>query len=67
MTNWRTTYWNVFNAAGRLVGASFTVVGLIIGGYGVSQSDWLIAASGSIVAVLGVVLLVGKPYRPPGR
>lgn len=28
MQNWRTTYWNLFNALGRVVGVCFALVGL---------------------------------------
>jgi cytochrome c biogenesis protein CcdA len=63
-------YWTVFNALGRIVGILFFIGGLIICAYGLislrnQQADaWLIIIVSLVVAVLGMLLAVAKPYRP---
>lgn len=66
MQNWRTTYWNLFNTLGRVVGVCFALVGLGFAVSGIMQRDWLVLGIGSVVAVLGVLLVVARPYRSPG-
>jgi hypothetical protein len=65
-------YWKFFNALGRVVGFLFFIVGLIMGIYGLNllknqQADaWLIIVVSSVTAVLGILLLMAKPYQPKG-
>jgi len=64
MADTKTTYWKFFNAAGRAVGVGFVLVGAGILIYGVVQRDWLFAVPGFVIAVLGMLLMLARPYRP---
>lgn len=73
MHNWRSIYWKLFNVLGRIVGVLFFAVGLTIGIYGFvslrsSQIQpfeaWLMIVLSLIVAVLGFLLIIARPYRP---
>jgi hypothetical protein len=57
-------FWKIFNALGRFVGLGFLVVGSILALWGLEQREWLIAVPGIVVAILGCLLLVARPYRP---
>jgi hypothetical protein len=54
----------VFNLLGRIVGGGFVVVGLILLMYAISSHDWIAVSATAIVIVLGVLLLMAKPYKP---
>jgi cytochrome c biogenesis protein CcdA len=62
-------YWKFFNALGRVVGLLFLMVGLIMLIYGLTllknqQTDaWLIIIVSSVTAVLGIFVMVAKPYQ----
>jgi hypothetical protein len=64
MSDWRKTYWQGFNIAGRLVGTGFVIVGGICFLYAISQGDVLAMVMTAVVAVLGILLIFAKPYRP---
>jgi hypothetical protein len=61
MSDFKTTRWTIFNTLGRLVGAGFVLVGVIIFIFGLVRSDGLIAVPALVVAVLGVLLLCARP------
>ena len=63
MADTKTTYWKYFNALGRVVGVGFVLVGAVILIYGAVQRDWLIAVPGFVIAVLGILLMLARPYR----
>jgi hypothetical protein len=67
MSDWRSYYWRGFNVAGRFVGACFTIVGGIGFYYAFSKGDVLTMVVTAVVAVLGVLLICAKPYRPDIR
>ena len=54
----------IVNTLGKVVGIGFTFGGAIMLIYGASQREWLIAVPSFIVVVLGVLLLLARPYRP---
>lgn len=64
MSEWRRTYWQSFNVAGRIVGVLFAFVGAIFIIYGLNGGGALFVVPGVVVAVLGVRLFFAKPYRP---
>jgi hypothetical protein len=64
MADTQTGYWKFFNALGKLVGVCFILGGIVILVFGATQRDWLIGVPGLIVAALGVLLLLARPYRP---
>ena len=64
MAGTKTIYWKFFNAAGRIVAVGFVLGGAVILIYGAVQRDWLIAVPGFVVAVLGMLLMLARPYRP---
>jgi hypothetical protein len=64
MSDWRKIYWQSFNVAGRLVGACFVLVGAIFVIYGMTSGGAMFAVPGLVVAVLGVLLVCARPYRP---
>jgi hypothetical protein len=67
MADWRKTYWQIFNFAGRAVGALFTLVGVVFVIYGVTAGGALYVVTGLVVAVLGILLICARPYRPEPR
>lgn len=67
MSNFKTIYWKIFNALGRVVGVGFILVGVIGFISGLVQRDGLIAVPALIVAVLGVLLLFARPYSPDSK
>ena len=67
MADWRTYYWRFFNIAGRFVGTWFVVVGGILLYYAISHRDVLAIVLVSVCVVLGVLMLIAKPYRPDLR
>jgi len=64
MMDTKTGYWRMFNALGKFIGVCFVLGGGVVMLFGASQRDWLIGVSGFIVAVLGVLLTLARPYRP---
>jgi hypothetical protein len=64
MANLKTSYWKFFNAAARVVGAGFCLVGAIVGISGAASRDPLAGVMGLVVVVLGLLLLSARPYRP---
>ena len=67
MSNWRKTYWQLFNILGRIVGVLFVLVGGISFIHGLTSAGALIAVVGLVVAVLGILLVFAKPFRPDLR
>jgi len=73
MQNWRNIYWKLFNFLARIVGVLFLAVGLTICIYTVialrnSQLQpfdaWVMIISTFVVAVLGLLLIIARPYKP---
>jgi hypothetical protein len=64
MPDTKSPYWKIFNALGRFVGAVFILVGSVILVSGAVQRDWIIASSGFVFVVLGVLLLFARPSYP---
>jgi hypothetical protein len=64
MSDRRTTHWRFFNFAGRLVGAWFVFGGVIFIIYGFASGGVEFVITGLVVGVLGVLLILAKPYRP---
>jgi hypothetical protein len=64
MSDRRTTHWQFFNFAGRLVGAWFVFGGVIFIIYGFASGGAEFVIPGLVVGVLGVLLILAKPYRP---
>ena len=64
MADTRTGYWKVFNTLGKVVGVGFILVGVVVLISGAVQRDWLIGVAGFVVALLGVLLMLARPYRP---
>jgi uncharacterized membrane protein YhhN len=64
MSDWKKTYWKLFNLAGRFVGVCFFLGGVVFIIYGVSAGGALFVIPGLVVAVLGVLLFIARPYRP---
>ncbi len=54
----------LFNIAGRFVGACFVLGGVIFIIYGVTKGGALYVVPGLVVTVLGILLICARPYRP---
>jgi hypothetical protein len=67
MPNRGKTYWRLFNVLGRIVGVLFTLGGAIFIIYGLTSASALVAVVGLVVAVLGILLVFAKPFRPDFR
>jgi hypothetical protein len=63
MSDWQKTYWKLFNLAGKFVGVWFLLGGVVFIIYGVAAGGALFVIPGLVVAVLGVLLFIAKPYR----
>ena len=57
-------HWKIFNLLVRIVGGGFVAGGLILTIYAISSRDWIAVSLTTIVIVLGVLLLMAKPYNP---
>jgi peptidoglycan biosynthesis protein MviN/MurJ (putative lipid II flippase) len=57
-------HWKIFNVLGRIVGVGFVIGGLILAIYGLVSHDWLGVLMPSIMAILGILLIKAKPYKP---
>ena len=59
---------NLFNFLGRLVGVVFFIGGSFMGIYGLTHSNqdnpWFMILLAFIVAVLGLLLIFARPYKP---
>lgn len=75
MKKWHQAYWNTFNTLGRVIGALFLLVGLIMLTYGFtlighpqaqSQNAWLIMLVALLIAVCGLLSMLARPYKPKG-
>jgi hypothetical protein len=64
MSDLRKTYWQAFNAAGRVVGGLFVLVGTIFLLCGLSGGGFLFAVPGLVVGALGTLMICAKPSRP---
>lgn len=64
MADTRTGFWKILNALGKFVGVCFILGGVVVLLFGAAQRDWLIGAPGFVVAALGVLLTLARPYRP---
>jgi hypothetical protein len=64
MSDQQDKYWASFNIAGRVVGGCFFVAGFIIFASFLTQGEFLGAAAGVVVAVLGILMMCAKPSRP---
>ena len=64
MSDWQKTYLKLFNLAGRFVGVCFFLGGVVFIIYGVAAGGALFVIPGLVVAVLGVLLFIARPYRP---
>ena len=65
-------FWKIFNTLGRIVVFLFLVVGGVIAiaavGFQLPLRDRLTMILFScLVALLGVLLLIARPYQPKGR
>jgi sugar phosphate permease len=67
MSDWRKTYWQGFNIAGKIVGVLFALFGIIFIVYGATSGGATFVIPGLIVAVLGILLVCARPYRPDER
>jgi 1,4-dihydroxy-2-naphthoate octaprenyltransferase len=64
MADTRTGHWKIFNALGKFIGVCFIFGGVVVLIFGAAQRDWLIGVPGLVVAVLGILLTLARPYRP---
>jgi hypothetical protein len=64
MVDYRTAHSKIVNALGRVVGVGFVLVGAVVGIFGIVRQGWLIPVPGLVVAVLGVLMMLARPYRP---
>jgi hypothetical protein len=67
MSDFKTTYWKIFNTLGRVIGVGFVLVGLIIFTFGLAQGDALIAVPALIIGVFGVLLICARPSSPDSK
>jgi hypothetical protein len=67
MSHWQKCHSQLFNIAGRFVGAWFVLGGVIFIIYGVTNGGALYVVPGLVVAVLGILLICARPYRPDLR
>jgi uncharacterized membrane protein HdeD (DUF308 family) len=67
MSDWQDHYWSFFNFAGRFVGVCFIIGGGVCFYYALKQGDVLAIVMTAIVAVLGILLICSKSYRPASR
>jgi uncharacterized membrane protein len=58
-----TRYWKIFSALGKFVGVCFIVAGVAVLIFGPAQRVWLIGVTGFVVAALGALLTLARPYR----
>jgi hypothetical protein len=66
MADSQKTYWSFFNLAGRFIGVCFGLIGLVFVIYGAASGGAVYLVPGLVVAVLGALLLMAKPYRAKG-
>ncbi len=75
MVKWKSIYWKLFNIAGRIVGSLFFIVGLTMDTYGLislreaspkiqSFEAWIMIVAAFVVAILGFLLMIARPYQP---
>ena len=64
MSDSKKGHWSVFNFLGRLVGAWFIFGGIIFIIYGFASGGAEFVIPGLVIGVLGVLLILAKPYRP---
>jgi heme/copper-type cytochrome/quinol oxidase subunit 2 len=67
-------YWGFVNAVGKVIGCGFVLVGTILAMWGIktiigtsrydSTEITIVILSAIVVIVLGVLLLMARPYRP---
>jgi hypothetical protein len=57
-------HWVLFNFLGRFVGAWFVFGGVVFVIYGFASGGAEFVIPGLVVGVLGVLLILAKPYRP---
>ncbi|MEY2466911.1 MAG: hypothetical protein QOD03_1432, partial [Verrucomicrobiota bacterium] len=56
-----------FNLLGRVVGVGFVLIGSLFFLLGAVHGDWIMGSAGFLVAGLGVLLVLAKPYRPKSK
>jgi hypothetical protein len=68
-------YWTFFNILGRIVGTIFLVGGIIMDVLGFVSlrnhqgqpfDTWIGISLCSIMAILGFLMIIARPYRPEG-
>jgi hypothetical protein len=67
MPDWRKAYWQGFNFVGKIVGVLFILFGTIFVICGATSGGAIFLIPGLVVAVLGILLIFARPYRPDQR